>query len=160
MRKRMRGRGRLRERENEEKNEEEIERENETEREIERENEKERLRGRMRERTRGRSRGRMRERMRGRLMERLRINRDKGRKGKIVHPDYILEEKHQKNKNKLNVSREEEENFYHKLMDKNTEYSSINYLSFHWRLYLEPDLRNQDLIHLGFQDSHHLLLVL
>ena len=69
--------------------------------------------------------------MRRRLTERLRINRDQGRNGKIVHSDYILEEKHQKNKNKLNVSREEEENFYQKLMDKNTEDSSINYFSFH-----------------------------
>ena len=76
-------------------------------------------------------RERMRVRMRRRLRERLRINRDQGRKGNIVHSDYILEEKHQKNKNKLNVSREEEENFYQKLMDKNAEDSSINYLSFH-----------------------------
>ena len=63
----------------------------------------------MRERTRGRSKGRMRERMRGRmrrrLTERLRIKRDQGRKGNIVHSDHNLEEKHQKNKNKLNVSR-------------------------------------------------------
>ena len=116
MRKRMRTR--LRERENEKENEKEIERDNETEREIERENEKERLRGRMRERSR--------VRMRRRLFERLRINRDEGRKGKIVHSDcqrnyYNLEEKHQKNKKKLYVSRDEEKNNYHKLMDKKTD---------------------------------------
>ena len=90
----------------------------------------ERMRGRMRERTRGRSRGeRLRGRMRRKLTERLRINRDQGRKGKIVHSDYILEEKHQKNKNKLNVSREEEKYFYHKRQEHRRFFNKLSLIS-------------------------------